>query len=256
MQKLLEIMARLRDPDSGCPWDVEQDFSTIAPYTIEEAYEVADAIAREDWSELQDELGDLLFQVVFYARMAEEAGHFDFEDIAATISDKMVRRHPHVFGSAEERAGGHQQGSWASIKAQERAVHSDNSALAGVARALPALMRAEKLGKRAAHVGFDWPHRQGVVAKIREEIDELDDAVASESAANIEEEFGDLLFSMVNLARHLEIDPEHALNGANSKFEKRFRALESELGAEGQALSDFTLDALEEGWEAAKKRVG
>lgn len=135
-------------------------------------------------------------------------------------------------------------------------MHSDNSALAGVARALPALMRAEKLGKRAAHVGFDWPHRQGVVAKIREEIDELDDAVASESAANIEEEFGDLLFSMVNLARHLEIDPEHALNGANSKFEKRFRALESELGAEGQALSDFTLDALEEGWEAAKKRVG
>ncbi|HSG59048.1 MAG TPA: nucleoside triphosphate pyrophosphohydrolase [Woeseiaceae bacterium] len=256
IQKLLEVMGRLRDPDQGCPWDLEQDFASIAPYTIEEAYEVADAIAREDWVELRDELGDLLFQVVFYARMAAEAGYFDFEDVAAAISEKMVRRHPHVFGDAEQRAAGPQPGSWASIKAEERSSHGDRSALAGVARALPALKRAEKLGKRAGHVGFDWPDRHGVDTKIREELDELEDAVASGDSAETESEFGDLLFSIVNLARHLGVDPEHALNGANVKFERRFRDMEAALEAQGASLRALSLDELEAAWQSAKRRVG
>jgi ATP diphosphatase len=256
IEKLLEIMSRLRDPNSGCPWDLEQDFASIAPYTIEEAYEVADAIARRDWAELKDELGDLLFQVVFYARMAEEAGYFDFDGVAASISDKMVRRHPHVFGDAEERAAGHQAGSWASIKAKERSAGKDKSALAGIARALPALKRAEKLGKRAGHVGFDWPDRHGVDAKIREELDELEEAVAYGGAAETESELGDLLFSIVNLARHLDVDPEHALNGANLRFETRFRDMEAALEAGGGALAELSLDELEAAWQAAKARVG
>jgi ATP diphosphatase len=256
IQKLLEIMSRLRDPDAGCPWDLEQDFASIAPYTIEEAYEVADAIAREDWAELRDELGDLLFQVVFHARMAEEAGHFDFDGVAASINDKMVRRHPHVFGDDEQRAAGHQPGSWASIKAEERSSGDDRSALAGIARALPALKRSEKLGKRAGHVGFDWPDRHGVDAKIREELDELEQAVASGDRAEMQSEFGDLLFSIVNLARHLDLDPEHALNGANLKFETRFRDMEAALEGGGAALGDLSLDELEAAWQAAKARVG
>ena len=256
IQKLLEIMARLRHPQEGCPWDLEQDFSTIAPYTIEEAYEVADAIAREDWTELRDELGDLLFQVVFYARLGEEKGIFDFEDVARTISDKMLRRHPHVFGDAEERAAGHEAGSWARIKAEERAKHEDPSALGGVATALPALKRAQKLGKRAAGVGFDWPDGEGVRAKIHEELDELEAAAGSGTEEHIEEEFGDLLFAMVNLARHLDVDAETALATANAKFERRFRSMEEAINARAGDLAEMSLDSLEDEWQAAKQRVG
>ena len=256
IDKLLEVMARLRDADNGCPWDKKQDFSTIAPYTVEEAYEVADAIAREDFSALRDELGDLLFQVVFHAQMANEAGLFDFDDVAGAISDKMLRRHPHVFGTDEERAAGAVEGSWERIKAEERAGKEDDSALAGVAVALPALKRAQKLGKRASDVGFDWPDRQGVRAKIREELDELEAAVGSRSADNIEEEFGDLLFAVVNLARHLDVDPEKALTSGNHKFERRFRDMESAIRKSGRSLGEQSLESLDKEWRAAKKRVG
>jgi MazG family protein len=256
IDKLLEVMARLRDADGGCPWDQKQDFSSIAPYTVEEAYEVADAIAREDFAALRDELGDLLFQVVFHAQMASEAGLFDFDDVAGTISDKMLRRHPHVFGTDEERAAGAVDGSWERIKAEERAAKEDASALAGVAVALPALKRAQKLGKRASAVGFDWPDRQGVRAKIREELDELEAAVGSRSADGIEEEFGDLLFAIVNLARHLDVDPEKALASGNHKFERRFRDMESAARKSGKTLDEQSLESLDKGWRAAKKRVG
>jgi len=256
IDKLLEVMARLRDADDGCPWDQKQDFSSIAPYTVEEAYEVADAIAREDFVALRDELGDLLFQVVFHAQMASEAGLFDFDDVAGTISDKMLRRHPHVFGTDEERAAGAVDGSWERIKAEERTGKDDDSALAGVAVALPALKRAQKLGKRASAVGFDWPARQGVRAKIREELDELEAAVGSRSADNIEEEFGDLLFAVVNLARHLDVDPEKALTSGNHKFERRFRDMESAVRKSGNSLKDQSLESLDKEWRAAKKRVG
>ena len=256
IDKLLEVMARLRDADDGCPWDQEQDFSSIAPYTIEEAYEVADAIAREDFSALRDELGDLLFQVVFHAQMANEAGLFDFDDVAGAIANKMLRRHPHVFGTEEERAAGAVDGGWEQIKAEERAGKDDNSALAGVAVALPALKRAQKLGKRAGTVGFDWPDRQGVRAKIREELDELEEAVGSRSVASIEEEFGDLLFAVVNLARHLDVDPEKALASGNYKFERRFRDMESAVREDGRALNNQSLESLDKEWRAAKKRVG
>ena len=254
INKLLEVMAKLRDPDHGCPWDVEQDFSTIAPYTIEEAYEVADAIERADFVDLRGELGDLLLQVVFHARMAEEAGHFDFDDVAATITDKMVRRHPHVFGSDAEKAAGAVQGSWERIKSEERAGNGDASVLAGVAKALPALKRAQKLGKRAAHVGFDWPDRDGVHAKIREELGELEEAVEGEAQYRVEEEFGDLLFAMVNLARHLGVDPEKALAAANNKFERRFREMEQALAAAGKDPGDESIETLEREWQAAKQR--
>ena len=256
IEKLLEVMRELRNPDGGCPWDVEQSFATIAPYTIEEAYEVADAIARENIDDLRDELGDLLFQVVFHAQMAAEAGHFDFESVAGTIVEKMIRRHPHVFGSVEERETGKVDGSWEQIKALERSEGDDSSALAGVAKALPSLKRAQKLGKRASRVGFDWPDRHGVHAKIHEELDELEAAVGTRKADSIEEEFGDLLFSVVNLARHLEIDPEHALNGANTKFERRFRDMEGAITAKGMRIKDFSLETLDREWRAAKRRVG
>jgi len=256
IDKLLEVMERLRDAENGCPWDQKQDFSSIAPYTVEEAYEVADAISREDFVALRDELGDLLFQVVFHAQMANEAGIFDFDDVAGTITDKMLRRHPHVFGTDEERAAGAVDGAWERIKAEERASKDDDSALAGVAVALPALKRAEKLGKRAGTVGFDWPDRQGVRAKIREELDELEAAVGSRSVASIEEEFGDLLFAVVNLARHLDVDPENALTSANYKFERRFRDMESAVREDGRALNDHSLESLDKEWRAAKKRVG
>lgn len=249
-------MAALRNPDTGCPWDVEQDFASIAPYTIEEAYEVADAIQRNDIDALRDELGDLLLQVVFHARMAEEAGHFAFDEVAGGIAEKLIRRHPHVFGSAEERAAGMVDGRWESIKAGERAGDPDSSALAGVARALPALKRAQKLGKRAAHKGFDWPDRQGVEAKIREEIEELEQAVASADSAAVSEEFGDLLFAVVNLARHLDIDAEHALVTANDKFERRFRRMENELAASGRSIDDYSLEEMEQAWQSAKLTGG
>lgn len=249
-------MRRLRDKDGGCPWDVEQDFATIAPYTIEEAYEVADAIERQDMDGLRDELGDLLFQVVFHAQMAQEAGHFEFDDVVGGISDKMIRRHPHVFGSPAERAAGPQEGSWERLKELERSESVDDSALAGVAKSIPALKRAQKLGSRASRVGFDWPDRQGVREKIREEIDELEEAVGTREVADIEEEFGDVLFAVVNLARHLDIDPEKALTGANRKFERRFRDMEREINANGKRMSDFNLETLDKYWRAAKKRVG
>lgn len=256
IENLLEVMRRLRDAEKGCPWDVEQDFSSIAPYTIEEAYEVADAIERDNMQDLRDELGDLLLQVVFHAQMAREAGHFDFNDVAGGISDKMIRRHPHVFGSDAERAAGVQDGSWEQIKEGERLDDADDSALAGIARALPALKRAEKLGKRAGRVGFDWPDRQGVRDKIHEELDELDEAVGSRDSASVEEEFGDLLFAVVNLARHLSIDPEKALTGANYKFERRFRDMEQAVTADGKRFRDFNVESLDRHWRAAKKRVG
>jgi ATP diphosphatase len=256
IEKLLEVMAKLRDPQDGCPWDIEQDFASIAPYTIEEAYEVADAIARNDLGDLRDELGDLLLQVVFHARMAEEAGEFDFNDIAGVIADKMLRRHPHVFGTEAQRQAGMVDGSWEEIKEQERSAGDDGSVLAGVARALPALIRSQKLGKRAARAGFDWPDRAGVHDKIGEELREVEEAALAGDIAAAEDELGDLLFAVVNLARHLKVDAEKALSAANNKFERRFRAIESELAAAGHDINDLSLDALEERWQAAKRRVG
>lgn len=256
INKLLELMRALRDPDSGCPWDVEQDFSTIAPYTIEEAYEVADAIEREDFEELRSELGDLLFQVVFYAQMAREKDYFDFEDVAQGIAEKMVRRHPHVFGTEKQRTAGKVDGSWEEIKEQERSEATDASALAGVAKALPALKRAQKLGKRASRVGFDWPDRKGVNEKIHEEMEELEEAIGSRDAEHMEEELGDALFAVVNLARHLDVDPEKALAGANRKFERRFRAMEADIEANDLNMRKMSLELLDQYWRKAKRETG
>lgn len=254
IQILLDIMVRLRDADGGCPWDREQDFASIAPYTLEEAYEVADAIARQDMPSLRDELGDLLFQVVFHARMAAEAGEFDFDDVAAGICAKMIRRHPHVFGNAAERAGGAVPGSWERIKAAERDASSGKSALDDVALTLPALKRAEKLGKRAARSGFDWPDRSGVRDKVAEELGELDESLREQDIRGMTEELGDLLFAIANLARHLKIDPEEALRAANRKFEQRFRLMEAEVSDAGASLSDFDIDTLEAKWQTVKRK--
>jgi nucleoside triphosphate diphosphatase len=240
LARLVAIMARLRDPVTGCEWDSVQTFATIAPYTIEEAYEVADAIDRDDLAALSDELGDLALQVVFHARIAEEAGLFDLSAVLAGISDKLERRHPHIFGKAA--ADGHHL--WEKIKAEERKAHPDTSALAGVALALPALERAAKLQKRAARTGFDWPDVTGPLAKIHEELAEIDAAPPEQ----VEEEVGDLLFAVVNFARHLKIDPEQALRKANRKFEKRFRAIEIAGGFE-----DMSLDEMELLWAQAKR---
>ena len=240
LTRLTAIMRRLRDPKTGCEWDSVQTFATIAPYTIEEAYEVADAIARDDMDALADELGDLQLQVVFHARMAEEAGHFTIEDVIERISDKMERRHPHIFGDAVE--GGHHL--WEEIKAAEREKDPDKSALAGVALALPALERAQKLQKRAARTGFDWPTIDGPKDKIAEELDEVDRARTHDER---EEEIGDLLFAVVNLARFLKIDAEEALRKANRKFESRFRAIEQTPG-----FTDMSLDEQEALWTAHK----
>lgn len=234
-------MAQLRTPETGCPWDIEQTFATIAPYTIEEAYEVADAIERGDLHALKEELGDLLFQVVFHARMAEEDGQFDFEAVADAISDKMLRRHPHVFGDAEKP-------DWEGLKAAERQGKEDASALAGVALGMPALLRAEKLQKRAARTGFDWPDPSGAKAKIFEEVQEVEDA---ETADALEDEFGDLLFAVVNWARKQGVDPEAALRRANAKFESRFRAMEAVAGAE---FTHLNLDQMEALWQQAKQQ--
>ena len=240
LERLIEIMKRLRDPATGCEWDSVQTFATIAPYTIEEAYEVADAIARGDMDALADELGDLQLQVVFHARMAEEAGKFTLDDVLSRICDKMERRHPHIFGDAEH--GGHHL--WEVIKAEERATNPDKSALAGVALALPALERAAKLQRRAARTGFDWPDASGPRAKIDEELAELE---RETEHPRMLEEMGDLLFAVVNLARHLNIEPEAALREANQKFEKRFRAIEQAPGFE-----DLPLEQKEELWQQAK----
>src|SRR3546814_42051 len=239
---LVDIMARLRHPELGCSWDVAQNFASIAPYTIEEAYEVADAIERDDMPALADELGDLLLQVVFHSRMAEEAGHFTLQDVILGICSKMTRRHPHIFGEGEYFPG------WEDIKADERKGHADKSALASVAHALPALLRAEKLQKRAARTGFDWPDSEGVYAKIDEEIEEVKDA---SSEAHREEEIGDLLFAFVNLARHLKVDSEQALRLANAKFERRFRNMEETAGDGFPALSLEEKEAL---WRQAKRK--
>ena len=254
IERLLSVMARLRDPDTGCPWDKEQTFDTIAPYTIEEAYEVADAIEQGDMPALKEELGDLLFQVVFYAQMSQESGGFDFDAIATAISDKMERRHPHVFGDVDIRNEAQQRIAWEAQKASERAEQGTEgrpaSALDGVARALPALMRAEKLQKRAARVGFDWPKIDPVYDKVHEEIAELKEARTREE---IEEEVGDLIFAVVNLARHMDVDPEVALRRGNDKFEKRFREVEKHLTADGRKASDCSIDELEEIWTRVKK---
>jgi MazG family protein len=256
IEKLLEVMAALRNKETGCPWDQQQDFASIAPYTVEEAYEVADAIAREDMPGLCSELGDLLLQVVFHAQMADESGLFNFRDVVHDITEKMIRRHPHVFGDDEARRAGKLDGSWEAIKARERAGQEDQSALAGIAKSLPALMRAEKLGSRASVVGFDWSDRNGVRAKIAEELDELGEAVGRRSPDHIQEEFGDVLFSMVNLARHLGVDPEDALSSANRKFELRFRDMEQTVSGAGRELKKLSKVDLEHEWRAAKKRLG
>ncbi len=240
LARLVAIMARLRDPERGCEWDSVQTFATIAPYTIEEAYEVADAIARGDLAALVDELGDLALQIVFHARMAEELGEFALVDVLNGISDKMERRHPHIFGNVSE--GGHHL--WEIIKAEERASGPDTSALAGVALALPALERAAKLQKRAARTGFDWPTIEGPKAKIREELDEI----AAAPPEEVEEEVGDLLFAVVNFARHLKVDPEEALRKANRKFERRFRSIEETPG-----FRVMTLDEQEALWAKVKR---
>ena len=258
LSRLLEIMARLRDPERGCPWDLEQSFATIAPYTIEEAYEVAEAAERGEPEPLKDELGDLLLQVVFHSRMAEEAGHFNFNDVARGIADKMIRRHPHVFADAEVDGAAAQTVAWEAQKAEERrakaaAAGRPESALDGVGLGLPALTRAEKLQKRAARVGFDWPSAAPVLDKIDEEIGELRAEIAQGDApARVAEELGDFLFAAVNLARKLGVDPEQALRNANRKFERRFRAIERRLAARGKAVGTASLDEMEAEWQRVK----
>jgi len=254
MPRLLEIMRRLRNPESGCPWDIEQTFATIAPYTIEEAYEVADAIDRQDWDELKGELGDLLFQSVFHAQMAEEAGYFKFDEVADTMSDKMVARHPHVFGDENrEKSAEQQTRDWETIKAAERAGKKQQGTLDGVAKGLPALLRALKLQKRAARVGFDWPETTMVLDKIKEEADELVEAKDDLTADEIEEEMGDLLFVMANLARHLKIDPEAALRRANSKFVHRFEYIEDQLRLRGKTPDQSSLEEMDAIWNEIRQ---
>lgn len=256
VERLLAIMARLRDPRRGCPWDVAQDFSTIAPYTIEEAYEVADAIARGHMPDLRDELGDLLLQVVFHARMAEEAGHFAFADVVDAISAKMERRHPHVFAGASVADADAQTAAWEQLKAAERAASgdADASALAGVARGLPEWMRATKLQKRAARVGFDWPDPGPVFDKLHEEIEEVRAEFAKGVGHDaLEDEIGDVAFVLVNLARHAKVDFGRALARANAKFERRFRRMEAIVEAEGGRLEDLDLAAQDALWTLAKR---
>ncbi|MEO8531223.1 MAG: nucleoside triphosphate pyrophosphohydrolase [Deltaproteobacteria bacterium] len=248
--RLVAIMAALRDPKAGCPWDLEQDFASIAPYTIEEAYEVADAIERQDFGELKSELGDLLFQAVYHAQLADEAGHFDFSDVVRAISDKMVARHPHVFGAASRDKSAEQQTvDWEKTKAAER---GPAGALDGVALGLPALMRAVKLQKRAARVGFDWPTTDQVLAKLSEEVAELTEARADLGPQEQLEEFGDILFVMANLARHWDIDPEAALRATNDKFTRRFKAIEAELQAIGKRPEDSALSEMDALWNKVK----
>jgi ATP diphosphatase len=253
MDRLRAIMAALRDPATGCPWDIEQTFASIAPYTIEEAYEVADAIERRDWDELKGELGDLLFQSVFHAQMAQEAGLFDLDDVATAIADKMVARHPHVFGSeSRDKSADQQVSDWETVKAAERAARARGGVLDDVALGLPALMRAEKLQKRAARVGFDWPDIAPVLDKIAEEAREVADARDSADSAAIEDEMGDLLFVMANLARHLNVDPETALRRANAKFTRRFRFIEAELARLGKTPDASDLAEMDALWDRAK----
>ena len=252
LRRLLDIMAALRDPARGCPWDKEQSFDTIAPYTIEEAYEVADAIARRDFAALPDELGDLLFQVVYHARMAEEAGRFGFAEVAAAIADKMLRRHAHVFGDAAARNAAAQTHAWEAQKRAERAARAETGTLAGIPLGLPALTRAEKLASRAARVGFDWPDAAAVLDKLEEEAAELRAELPDADPARLADEVGDLLFVLANLARKLKLDPEACLRAANAKFARRFGAVETTLAAEGRTPAEATLDEMEAAWQAAK----
>lgn len=252
MQQLLEIMQRLRDPQKGCPWDVEQDFSTIAPFTIEEAYEVADAIARGDMADLKDELGDLLFQVVFHAQMAAEQGSFNFADVHQAVCDKMVRRHPHVFEDVEIRDATQQTKAWENYKAEERKEKGEHSLMAGIPAGMAELQRSVKLQKRAAKVGFDWGSPGPVMQKFEEELGEMQQAMDSGSRDAMEDELGDLLFVAINLARQLKIDPGTALRRANAKFERRFRAMEDTAGGH-DALEAMSLDSMESLWQTVKK---
>lgn len=253
LPRLLTIMRHLRDPESGCPWDIEQDFATIAPYTIEEAYEVADAIEREAWGELKDELGDLLLQTVFHAQMADEKGLFDFNAVADGISDKMVARHPHVFGDeSRDKSAEQQTRDWETVKAAERAAKAQTGVLDGVAVGLPALLRAVKLQKRAARVGFDWPDASHVLDKITEEAAELREAAETLPHDKVEEEFGDLLFVMANLARHMGVEPEAALRRANGKFTRRFERIEALLAERGKRPEESDLEEMDALWDQAK----
>jgi ATP diphosphatase len=264
MARLIEVMAALRTPGSGCPWDLQQTFRTIAPYTIEEAYEVADAITRENMRDLKEELGDLLLQVVYHARIAQEQGAFTFAEVADGITAKMIRRHPHVFGSAGARAAGAAKGFWERAKAEEKQARAAQRAAAGandldseslldaVPVSLPALMRAIKLQSEAAKVGFDWPSMEPVFAKMKEELAELEDSISGRDRAKVEEEYGDLLFVLANVARHLEIDPEASLRAANQKFVRRFRRIEEKLLARGKAPAQSNLEEMDALWNEAK----
>lgn len=263
--RLLEIMAALRTPETGCPWDLEQDFASIVPYTIEEAYEVADAIERGDLADLRDELGDLLLQVVFHARIAEERGAFAFGDVVEAITRKLIRRHPHVFGSVKDLSPEEVKSLWDSVKSEEKAARQaerqrmgfapapdEAGFLGGIPSALPALTRAQKLTTKAAKVGFDWPEASQVIDKIHEELEEVKEASSSGMRDRIEDEIGDLLFSVTNLARHFDIDPERALRRTNAKFERRFRAVEEALAKQGRSLDEASLEEMEALWVAAK----
>ena len=257
IRRLLIIMAALRNPDGGCPWDLEQDFASIAPYTIEEAYEVADAIGRNDMADLRDELGDLLFQAVFHAQMAAEAGEFGFADVARSIADKMERRHPHVFGEERVASVEAQSAAWEDFKARERVEKSQQggdsaSVLDDVPAALPALLRAHKLGRRMARVGFDWPDALSITGKVTEELGELRDEIERGDAAGAAEELGDLLFTVAQVGRRLGIDPEEALRRANRKVERRFRAVEDRVRLDGGDIAALSMDELERYWNAAK----
>lgn len=256
LEQLLELMARLRDPERGCPWDRQQTYASLVPHTIEEAYEVADAIAREDWTELRSELGDVLFQVVFYAQLAREEGRFDFADVAGGIVEKMTRRHPHVFADARYTSAAEQMAAWEQIKSAEKAgtAQAPAGVLDGVPLALPALTRAAKLQKNAARVGFDWGAVEPVLAKIQEEIGEIRHEIATDAPPErLADELGDVLFAVANLARHLKLDPEAALRGTNAKFERRFRCIEQGLAAEGRTPAESTLAEMDALWNQAKR---
>jgi ATP diphosphatase len=253
LRRLLGIMAALRDPGTGCPWDRVQSFDTIAPYTIEEAYEVADAIVRRDFAALPDELGDLLFQVVYHARMAEEAGRFGFAEVARAIADKMIRRHPHVFGEAASRDAAAQTAAWEAQKTAERAARAETGVLAGIPSNLPALTVAAKLTARAARVGFDWQDAAGVLDKLEEEAAELRAELPGADRARLADELGDLLFVLANLARKLELDPETCLRQANAKFTRRFNNVEQQLASAGKTPADSTLAEMEQAWQIAKR---
>jgi len=265
IKRLIEIMAALRDKKTGCPWDIEQSFSSIAPYTIEEAYEVADAIERGDYENLREELGDLLLQVVYHARMAEEDGLFEFGDVVEAITEKMIRRHPHVFGDEEARSAGMARGAWERIKAQEKLLKAEKRHAAGlpaegtpgllgdIPSSLPAITRALKIQQKAGRVGFDWDNPLDVLAKLREEIDEVEAAVLAGDAKNIEAEIGDVYFSITNLARHLDVDPEASIRRTNQKFATRFGCIENTLKAQGKSFAQCSIDELEILWQQAKK---